>query len=72
MTVAPVFSITPAISYPGIAGNLMFRNCANFSERAAESTGFTPAAITFTKISFSFGTGRGTSSSFNTSGPPYS
>src|SRR3712207_1448650 len=36
------------------------------------SAGFTPLAITRTRASFSFGSGRGASSSFNTSGPPYS
>src|SRR5205823_14012299 len=50
----------------------IFINRAYFCERAAESTGLTPAAITLTRISFSFGSGNGTSSYFNTSGPPYS
>src|ERR1700740_3742251 len=55
-----------------MAGNLIPRNCANLAERAAESTGLTPAATTFTRVSSSFGSGRGPSSNFKTSGPPYS
>src|SRR6184192_1353327 len=72
VTFAPVFSTTPAMSYPGISGNVVPKNLAYFPERIRASTGFTPAAIIRTRTSLSFGSGRGTSSYFNTSGPPYS
>src|SRR6266404_1926227 len=53
-------------------GSVITKNFAYFSERLASSTGFTPAAITRTRIWSSFGSGRGLSSYFKTSGPPYS
>src|SRR6266404_4910876 len=53
-------------------GSVIPKNFAYFSERLASSTGFTPAAITRTRIWSSFGSGRGLSSYFKTSGPPYS
>src|SRR5438034_7536392 len=72
VTFAPAFSTTPAMSYPGISGNVVPKNLAYFPERIRASTGFTPAAIIRTRTSLSFGSGRGTSSYFKTSGPPYS
>src|SRR5213592_3602650 len=72
VTFAPAFSTTPAMSYPGISGNVVPKNLAYFPERIRASTGFTPAAIIRTRTSLSFGSGRDTSSYFKTSGPPYS
>src|SRR5437867_898563 len=53
-------------------GSVIPKYFAYFSERHASSTGFTPAATTRTRIWSSFGSGRGLSSYFKTSGPPYS
>src|SRR5438477_757003 len=72
VTFAPAFSTTPAMSYPGISGNVVPKNLAYFPERISASTGFTPAAIIRTRTSLSFGSGRGASSYFRTSGPLYS
>src|SRR5207248_1256144 len=62
----------PAISYPGIRGKLVPHSRANLPLRVSGSAGFTPPATTRTSASSSFGSGRGTSSNFNTSGAPYS
>ena len=62
----------PAISYPGISGKLVPHSRAYLPLSVSGSAGFTPLAITRTSASSSFGSGRGTSSNFNTSGAPYS
>src|SRR5437588_2455038 len=55
-----------------MSGRCVPNSFAYLPFRISGSAGFTPLAITRTRISFSFGSGTGTSSYFNTSGPPYS
>src|SRR5882724_10166863 len=55
-----------------MSGKCVPNSFAKRPEITSGSAGFTPHAITRTSSSFSFGSGRGASSYFNTSGAPYS
>src|SRR5437763_12556269 len=55
-----------------MSGRCVPNSFAYFPETMSGSAGFTPHAITRTRTSFSFGSGRGASSYLSTFGPPYS
>jgi hypothetical protein len=70
VTCAPFSATTPEISPPGMAGNGMLMRLRMCPSRIFQSTGLMPHACARIRISSSFGTGRGTTSTLRTSGPP--
>ena len=72
VTSGPVSATTPARSLPWPDGNTAgHRECSSPS-RILASPGLIPAASTWTRTWPGPGTGRGTSTTFRTSTPPYS
>src|SRR6202034_2906919 len=67
----PSSSTTPAKSVPSPQGKLVGKRDSNSPSLIAISPGFIPAAFTATSSSRGPGTGRSTSTTSSTSGPPY-
>jgi hypothetical protein len=71
VTSSPSSSTIPAASRPSIPGKLTGMTSRITPLRAFQSIGFTPAALTATRICPASGCGSSTSATCKTSGPPY-
>src|SRR5580704_3985501 len=72
LTAGPVSATIPARSLPSPEGNVAGHRASSSPSRILASPGLIPAALTWTRTCPAPGTGRGTSTTFRTSIPPYS